>query len=206
MLFFSPPFFLLLSPAIPLYHSYCKVICLNPVGPLWAYRLFFSQRPNTAISSFITSLASSCVPFVFPCASQARLLSFGSLGPFLNFAFSWAFTKFFRLPWPNYIIPHPWGSWVYHEPLTFFTFVTLGMSWPILTFPHHILPMVCFSLFPDSFKPIYLLNALFLSHGLVVHYSCRLGLIGFLSICQLFSVCVVGLLLPTWASKMAINI
>ena len=28
---------------------------------------------------------------------------------------------------------------------------------------------------------------------------------GFLSICQLFSVCVAGLFLPTWASKMAIN-
>ena len=44
------------------------------------------------------------------------------------------------------------------------------------------------------------------SHGPVIHYSCRLGLMSFLSICQLFSVCVAGLLLSTWASKMAINI
>ena len=44
-----------------------------------------------------------------------------------------------------------------------------------------------------------------LSHGPMIHYSCRLGLMGFLFICQLFSVCVAGLLLLTWASKMAIN-
>ena len=44
-----------------------------------------------------------------------------------------------------------------------------------------------------------------LSHGLVIHYSCDMGLIDFLSICQLFSVRVAGLSLSTWASKMAIN-
>ena len=44
-----------------------------------------------------------------------------------------------------------------------------------------------------------------LSHGPVIHYSCRLGLLVFLSIYQLFPIYVVGLLLSTWASKMAIN-
>ena len=111
-----------------------------------------------ATGSIITSLASSCVPFVFPWVSWARLLSLGFLGPFLNFAFSWAFTEFFGLPRPNYNIPHPWGSWVCHQSLTFFAFITLGLSWPILAFSHHILPMVfAFSLFLSSFKPIYLL-------------------------------------------------
>ena len=43
-----------------------------------------------------------------------------------------------------------------------------------------------------------------LFHGPVIHYSYRLGLMGFLSICQLFFVHVAGLLLSTWASKMAI--
>ena len=144
MLFFSPPFFLLPFPVIPLYHSCCEVICFNPAGPLWACHLLFSQWPNTAIGSFITSLVSSCVPFVFPWASRAYLLSLGFLGPFLNFAFLWAFTEFFGLPRPNYIIPHPWGLWVCHQPLTFFAFITLGLPWPILTFSHHILPMVYF--------------------------------------------------------------
>ena len=50
-----------------------------------------------------------------------------------------------------------------------------------------------------SSRPIYL------SHGPMIYYSCCLGLIDFLFICQLFSVCVAGLLLSTWASKMAIG-
>ena len=120
-------FFLLPPPAILLYHFCRKVVCLNPTGPLWVCRLFFSQWPSTAIGSFITSLAGSCVPFVFPWASWARLLSLGFLGPFLNFAFPWAFTEFFGIPRPNYIISHPWGSWACHQPLTFFAFITLGL-------------------------------------------------------------------------------
>ena len=43
-----------------------------------------------------------------------------------------------------------------------------------------------------------------LFHGPVIHYSCRLGLMGFLSICQLFYVRVAGfsfpLGLPKWPS------
>ena len=79
--------------------------------------------------------------------------------------------------------------WACHDPFSLF----------------HIIycPWFAFSLFPSSFKPIYLLKAhLFISRA---YDSCRLGLMGFLSICQLFSVCVAGLFLPTWASKMAIN-
>ena len=45
-----------------------------------------------------------------------------------------------------------------------------------------------------------------LSHGPVIHYSCHLGLMGFLSVCQFFSVRVAGLLPSIWASEMAINI
>ena len=40
--FFTFSVALLSFPAIPLYHSYCKVVCLNFVGPLWTCRLFFS--------------------------------------------------------------------------------------------------------------------------------------------------------------------
>ena len=164
MLFFSLSFSLQSLPAILLYHSYCEIVCLNLAGPLWACRLFFSQWPNTAIGSFIASLVGSCVPFVFPWVSRARLLSLGFPSPFLNFAFPWAFTKFFGLFWPNYIMPHPWGSWAHHQPFTFFAFITLGLPWPILAFPYHILPMVCFSLFLGSFKFIYLIKAhLFIS-------------------------------------------
>ena len=44
-----------------------------------------------------------------------------------------------------------------------------------------------------------------LSHGPIIHYSCRLSLMGFLSICQLLFVRVARLLPSTWASEMAIN-
>ena len=43
------------------------------------------------------------------------------------------------------------------------------------------------------------------SYGPVIYYSCRLGLMGFLSVCQLFFVRVAGLFPSTWASEMAIN-
>ena len=145
--FLQLPFFLLLSPAIPLYHSCCEIVCPNPVGLLWACHLFFSQWSSTAIESFITSLTGSCVPFVFSWASLTHLLSLGLLGSFLNFAFPWAFIEFFGPPQLNYIIPHPWGLWTCHQPLNFFAFITLGLPWPIITFPHHILPMVCFFFF-----------------------------------------------------------
>ena len=58
-------------------------------------------------------------------------------------------------------------------------------------------PWFAFSLFSGFFKPIYLLKAqlFFLSLGFVIHYSCRLGLMSFLSICQtLFCLCC-------WASS-----
>ena len=54
-------------------------------------------------------------------------------------------------------------------------------------------------------NPFTSLRPICLSHGPVIYYSCCLGLMGFLSICQLFFVHVARLLLPTWASKMAIN-
>ena len=130
------PFFLLPSPAIPLYHSCCEVVCLNPVRPFWTCHLFFSQWPSTAIGSFITSLASSFVPFVFSWASLAYFLSLSFLGPFLNSTFSWVFTEFFRLPQLHY--PSSLGLMGLSLSLTFFAFITLNLPQPILTFPHHI--------------------------------------------------------------------
>ena len=67
----------------------------------------------------------------------------------------------------------------------FLAFINLGLPWPILTFSHHILPMVCFFffffffLFPGSFKPIYPFKA-----HLFISWACDplflpLGLNGF---------------------------
>ena len=104
-----------------------------------------------------------------------------------------------------------------HYPLSF-GFMGL-LSTPYFLYFHYFGPVAAHSHFSTSYTAHGLLflsfwtplsrftssRPLFLSHGPMIHYSCRLGLIGFLSICQLFSVRVVGLLLSTWASKMAIN-
>ena len=198
--FFSPFFFLLPSPTIPLYHFCCEVVYLNPVGPFWAYRLFFFQWPSTAIGPFITSLVGSCVPFVFPL---------GIAGPF----------AFLRLPQPFSLTLHSYGpllsSLGFPGPITLFLILgvyglainpllsLLLLLWdcrgPFLLFHIIYCPWFAFFffLFPGSFKPIYPSRPICLSHGLVIHYSCRLGLMGFLSICQLFFVRVVGLLFST---------
>ena len=137
--FFNPPFFPLPSPIIPAAKLFASIL-LGLFGPA------VYSSPNGPIRPlvFITSLEGSCVLFVFPWASRARLLSLGFLGPFLNFAFLWVFTEFFGVPRPNYIIPYPWDSWLCHQPLTFFVFIVLDLPQPILIFPYHILPMVCF--------------------------------------------------------------
>ena len=182
------------------YHSIvpdAKLFYFKLGGPLWGLQFILplmAQQGHWFLCYIVSGL--SC-PICFPL---------GFLGPFPIFALPWAITEFFRLSWPNYIIPHPQGSWACHQPLTFFAFITLGLSQPILIFPHHILPMVCFFLsFQTPLSPFTSSRPICLSHGPVIHYSCRLGLMGFLSVCQLLSVRVAGLLLPTWASKMALN-
>ena len=100
--FFSPPF-LLLSSAIPLHRSCCKVILLQ-IG--WAslglpfILPLMAQQGHWFLCYIVSGLP---CPICFP-------LDF--LGPFPIFASPWAFTEFFGLPWLNYIIPHPWNSWV----------------------------------------------------------------------------------------------
>ena len=99
--FFSPPFFLLLPPAIPLNCSCCKVVLLQTgwasFGLLFILPLM-AQQDYWFLCYIVSGLPYSiCFPL-------------GFLGPFPIFALPWTFTEFFGLPWPNYIIPHPWGS------------------------------------------------------------------------------------------------
>ena len=154
-----------------------------------------------ATGSFITSLASSCVPLVFPWASSALFLTLHSHGflpnslgfygpitlslilgahglainPLLSLlSLLWAccgpfslfhiiyylwftFSLFLGSFKPIYLLKaHLFISWACDpfflpfglngsiNPLLSLLSNTLGLSWPILTFPHHILPMVCF--------------------------------------------------------------
>ena len=87
--FFSPPFFLLLSPTIPLHHSYCKVVLLQTgwasLGLPFILPLMV-QQGHWFLCYIISRLSS---PICFP-------LSFH--GPFPNFALPWASTEFFGLP------------------------------------------------------------------------------------------------------------
>ena len=93
------------------YHSIIPAVMLfdqSLLALFWVCCLFFSQWLNMIIGLFITLLVGSCVPFISSWASLAHLLSLGILYPFS--AFPWAFTNSFGLPWPNYLILHPWGS------------------------------------------------------------------------------------------------
>ena len=197
--FLQPTLLLLSFPVIPFCHSCCDIIWPNLAGPLWACRLFFPQWLNMAIGSFITLLVDSSIPFTSSWASLVHLLSLDFLDPFPNSVFPWVFTNSSGLFRSNYLIPPPWGSWACHQPFIFFTCITLGLLWPILTFLHHILPIGLLvlsfrsplSLFASS-RPICLF------HGSVIHYSCRLGLMVFLSSYQLFSAHVARFLLSIW--------
>ena len=87
--FFSPPFFLLLSPAIPFHHSCCKVVLLQT---RWGFLGLPFIPPLMAQQGhwFLCYIVSRppC-PICFPL---------GFLGPFPNLALPWAFTEFFGLP------------------------------------------------------------------------------------------------------------
>ena len=129
-------------------------------------------------------------PVFFPWASSALFLTLHYHGLLLN-------SLGFLGPMTLSLILRVHGLainpllWACHDPISLF----------------HIIyyPWFVFSLFPNSFKPIYSLNA-----HLFISWACDpllllLGLNGFLSICQLFSIRVAGPLPSTWASEMAIN-
>ena len=125
-------------------------------------------------------LAGSSIPFVFFWHPWPICFPWTSLALFLTLHSHGLLTNFFGLPQPNYLILHHWGSWACHQPLTFFACITLGLLWPILTFLHHILPMgLLFLSFRTSLSSFTSSNPICLFHGLVIHYSCRLGLMVF---------------------------
>ena len=135
-------------------------------------------------------------------ASLAHLLSLGFLGPFINFAFPWAFTNFIGLPWPNYLILILGVHGPAINPLLFFVCITLGLQWPILTFLYHILPMgMLFLSFQAFLSPFASLIPICLFYGPMIHYSCRLGLMVLPSVCQPFITLVAGLSSFTWILK-----
>ena len=90
------------------------------------------------------SHSGSFVPFVFPWVSRACLLSMGFLGAFPNFTSPWAFTEFFGLPSPIMLFLILGVHGLAINPLLSLFSLLWACRGPILIFPHHILPMVCF--------------------------------------------------------------
>ena len=123
-------------------------------------------------------------PF-FPWASLAHLFALGFLSPFTNFVFSWAFTNFIGLLRPNYfiLILGVHGSAI--NPLLSLLALLWACHGPFLLFSHHTLPMgllLTISFFLGSFEPLAFSRPIYLFHGPVIHYSCRLGLMVFCSL------------------------
>ena len=130
----------------------------------------------------------------FSWASLAHLLSLDFLIPFINFAFSRAFTNFIGLPWPNYLflILGVYGLAI-NTLLSLFALL-LGLQWPFLTFLYHILPMgMLFLSFRASLSPFTSSRPICLFHGPVIHYSYRLGLMVLRLVCQPFATLIAGL-------------
>ena len=125
---------------------------------------------------------------------MAHLLHLGFLIPFTNSAFSWAITNFIGLSQPNYFILILGIYGLAINPLLSLFLLFLGLQWPIFTFLHHILPMgMPFLSFQASLSPFTSLRPICLFHELVIHHSCRLGLMVLPPVCKPFTVLVAGL-------------
>ena len=123
-------------------------------------------------------------PF-FPWASLAHLFTLDFLNPFTNFVFPWAFTNFIRLPRPNYFIL----ILGVHGPAINPLLSLLALLWVYRAHSYffHIThcPWVCYSLilsFQALLSPLAFSRPIYLFHGPVIHYSCRLGLMVFCSL------------------------
>ena len=122
-------------------------------------------------------------PFCFPLGILSLFLALGFLGFFPNFVFPWTFTNFIGLPRPNYfiLIFGVYGSainpllsllallWAYHGSFLLF-FHIIHCSW---------FCYLLFLSFPALSSPFAFLKPIYLFHGLVIHYFCRLDLMVF---------------------------
>ena len=128
----------------------------------------------------------SRVPFIFLWASLAHLLALDFLGPFTNFVFPWAFTGFIGLPRPNYFILIFGIYGLAINPLLSLLALLWACRGPFLLFFHIIhYPWVCYSLllsFQALLSPFAFSRPIYLFHGPVIHYSCRLDLMVFCSL------------------------
>ena len=128
-------------------------------------------------------------PICFPWVSSAHFLILHSHG----------FTNSFRLPWTNYHILHPWGSWAFHQPLTFL----IHYFGPIVA---HFYSSISHNAhgFTISFSGllwVHLLSSrpICFLYGPMTHCYCHSSLMGLLSILLTLS-CPYCWAFPKWAS------
>ena len=115
----------------------------------------------------------------------------GILGPFTFLGHPWPFLIMHshRLLLTPLSFPGPitlsfilGGSWARHQPLTFFACIFSGLLWPILTLLHHALPMSLLLLsLRASLGPFASSRSICLFYRPMIHYSCHLSLMVFLS-------------------------
>ena len=184
------------------YHS------IIPAAKLFASILLFILLPMVLVRSLVLSLIHLQAsmshlfslghpkPICFPWASSALFLTLHSHGLLLNsLDFLGPITLSLILRVHGFAINSLLFCFHYFGPVAAHSHFSTSYTAHDLLFLSFRTPLSPFT----SSRPICL------SHRPVIHYSCCLGLMDFLSICQLFSAHVAGILLSTWASKMAIN-
>ena len=126
----------LVRPLLGLLHALLSIGYNDLVWSLDLYSYYFG------LSWPITLLVGSFGPFLFPWASSAYFLILHSHGFLLTL-----------LGFPGTITISFGVYRLSINPLLSY-FITSGLSWPILTFLHHIMPMGLLLLLLGSFRPI----------------------------------------------------
>ena len=133
---------------------YLTRTCWASFGPVACSSLNWLQWPSMVIGFILMILWAFLTHYIAYGLFWAISFSLGILGPFSNFAFSWAFTNSFGLPWSNYLILHPWGSWASHQLLTFLLHYFGSAMAHSYFFLHHIMLMSLLLLSLGSSRPI----------------------------------------------------
>ena len=120
-------------------------------------------------------------PF-FPWASLAHLFALGFRSPFTNFVFSWAFTDFIRLPDP--ITSYSSLEFIGLPSIPYSLYLHCFRPTAAHSYFFHIThcPWVCYSLFLSFWtllSPFAFSMPIYLFHGLMINYFCRLDLMVF---------------------------
>ena len=146
---------------------------------------------------FITLLTGSCVPFIFFLGILGLIAFLGHPQPFFLILHSHGFLlTLLGFPGPITLSFILGAHELFDQPLTFFTYITSSLLWPILTFLHHILLMglLLLSLWAPL-GPFASSRPICLFYRPMIHYSCHLGLMIFYPLTNSFLPILLGFFL-----------